>query len=96
MWMLRAVMVAAVVLLHMPSASAGSGGERVSLGDAQSSPKPERPQAESGIRAKLEREGYSQVSHLKQDKDGWMATAVKDGKQVILDIDNEGNIVVTK
>jgi Peptidase propeptide and YPEB domain len=51
---------------------------------------------EQEVRKKLESEGYSQISDVKQDKDGYMATAVKDGKQVVLDIDNNGKVAVTK
>lgn len=52
--------------------------------------------AEREVRRKLESEGYDSVTDLRQDKDGWMATARKDGKQVLLDIDNNGKVAVTK
>ena len=51
---------------------------------------------ERDVRRKLESEGYDSITDLQQDKDGWMATARKGGKQVLLDIDNDGNVAVTK
>lgn len=52
--------------------------------------------AEREVRRKLESEGYDSITDLRQDKDGWMATARKDGKQVLLDIDNNGKVAITK
>jgi hypothetical protein len=52
--------------------------------------------AERDVRGKLADKGYDTITSLRQDKDGWMATALKDGKQVLLDIDNDGNIAMTK
>ena len=52
--------------------------------------------AEREVRRKLESEGYDTITDLQQDKDGWMATARKDGKQVLLDIDNDGKVAITK
>jgi hypothetical protein len=47
---------------------------------------------EADVRKKLESEGYTQVTDIKQDKDGFMAKAMKDGKQVSLDIDSNGMV----
>ena len=52
--------------------------------------------AEREVRRTLESEGYDSITDLRQDKDGWMATARKNGKQVLLDIDNNGKIAITK
>jgi hypothetical protein len=51
---------------------------------------------ERDVRGKLADKGYDTITSLRQDKDGWMATALKDGKQVLLDIDHDCNIAVTK
>jgi hypothetical protein len=37
-------------------------------------------------------QGYSDVRNIHQDKDGWKATATKNGKQVAVDLDRNGNI----
>ena len=45
--------------------------------------------------AKIEGEGYTQVSGLMQNENGtWTATAMKDGKPVQLSLSEQGNISV--
>ena len=48
----------------------------------------------SQARSRIERAGYSHVSHLVKDKDGiWRATALKDGTTVNVALDYQGNVV---
>lgn len=45
--------------------------------------------------AKIEGEGYTQISGLMKDGNGmWTATAMKDGKPVQLSLNDQGNIAV--
>ena len=45
--------------------------------------------------AKIEGEGYTQISGLMKDENGmWTAAAMKDGKPVQLSLDDQGNISV--
>jgi len=61
---------------------------------------PKLPDAASVIsqeqaKAKIEGEGYTEVSGLKQDDKGmWTATAMKDGKPVQLSLNTEGQVTV--
>jgi hypothetical protein len=49
---------------------------------------------ESEARSRLESFGYSNVSGLHEDADSiWRATAMKDGQQVPVGLDYQGNIV---
>jgi hypothetical protein len=46
-------------------------------------------------KAKIESEGYTEVSELKQDTMGmWTATAMKDGKPVLLSLNAEGRLSI--
>src|SRR5262249_31523842 len=47
---------------------------------------------EADVKQKLEKEGYSQVTDVKKDKDGYTAKAMKGGKQVMLDVDKNGKV----
>ena len=48
---------------------------------------------ESEARSRIEARGYSQVGSLKKDKDGvWRGTATKDGQQVAVSVDYQGNV----
>jgi len=51
---------------------------------------------EEQAKAKIEGEGYTEVSGLKKDDDKgmWTATAMKDGKPVQLSLNAEGHIAV--
>ena len=60
-----------------PSTTAGSGSSVMT---------------EADVKQKLEKEGYSQVTDVKKDKDGYTAKAMKGGKQVMLDIDKSGKV----
>ena len=49
---------------------------------------------EGQARARIEDRGFSQVTDLKKDDKGiWRGTAMKDGKQVSVALDYQGNIV---
>jgi hypothetical protein len=52
--------------------------------------------SEADVKQKLESQGYSNVTDVKKDKDGYTAKAMKDGKQVSLDVDNSGKIEMKK
>jgi len=48
---------------------------------------------EGEARSRIEARGYSQVGSLKKDKDGiWRGTATKDGQQVAVSVDYQGNV----
>ena len=96
-----AAVAAALVLgsstLASAQSSATSPSAPWSTGDGTSGPSTApMSAAERDVRRKLESAGYDTITGLQQDKDGWMATARKGGKQVLLDIDNDGNVAVTK
>ncbi len=40
----------------------------------------------------IERLGYSDVQNLREDSDGWHATALRDGRPVNVDLDREGTM----
>jgi hypothetical protein len=48
--------------------------------------------SEQDVKKKLEGAGYSSVTGIKPNKDGYTAMAMKNGKQVKVDIDNNGKI----
>jgi len=51
---------------------------------------------EEQAKAKIEGEGYTEVSGLMKDEGGmWTATAMKDGKPVQLSLNDQGNIAIT-
>lgn len=52
--------------------------------------------SEQDVKKKLEGEGYSDISDVQKNKDGYMAKAMKDGKQVTLDVDGKGNVSTKK
>ncbi len=47
---------------------------------------------EAQVKQRLEADGYSSVSDVRKDKDGWSAKAMHNGKNVTVDIDNSGKI----
>jgi len=48
---------------------------------------------ERQARARIQARGYSQVGSLTKDKDGvWRGTAMKDGQQVAVSVDYQGNV----
>ena len=50
---------------------------------------------EEQAKAKIESEGYTEISGLKKDEKGmWTATAMKEGKPVQLSLNEEGQIAV--
>jgi protein CpxP len=64
-----------------PSTTAGSGSSM-----------PSAIHTEADVKQRLEHEGYSQVTDVKKDKDGYTAKAMKGGKQVSVDVDQKGKI----
>jgi hypothetical protein len=48
--------------------------------------------ADQEIARRLQAAGYSSVTDIKQDKNGYTASALKDGKRVRVDIDSNGRI----
>jgi hypothetical protein len=48
--------------------------------------------ADQEITRRLQAAGYSSVTDIKQDKNGYTASALKDGKRVRIDIDSNGRI----
>jgi hypothetical protein len=47
---------------------------------------------EADVKQKLEHEGYTQITEVRREKDGYTAKAMKGGKQVTLDIDSSGKV----
>jgi hypothetical protein len=47
---------------------------------------------EAQVKQRLEADGYSDVSDVHKDKDGWTAKAQHNGKQVTVDVDSTGKI----
>jgi hypothetical protein len=48
---------------------------------------------EGEARSRIQARGYSNVGSLKKDKDGiWRGTATKDGQQVAVSVDYQGNV----
>ena len=62
-----------------PSSSSLSGSSSAPMNEAQ-------------VKQKLEADGYSNVSDVRKDKDGWTAKANHNGKQVTVDVDANGKI----
>jgi hypothetical protein len=79
-----------------PPAAAWNANDGVLGTSSGRSTAPTSAAEEQDMRRKLEREGYDTITDRRRDKDGWMATARKDGKQVLLDIDNDGTVAITK
>jgi hypothetical protein len=52
--------------------------------------------SEQDVRKKVESEGYTNVSDIKQDRNGYTAKAMKGGKEVTLDVDNTGKVEAHK
>jgi hypothetical protein len=67
-----------------PSSSATTPGSTAGSGSTM--------MTEADVRQKLEQEGYSQISDLKKDKDGYTAKGMKGGKQVTLGVDATGKV----
>ena len=52
--------------------------------------------SEQDVKRTLEGDGYSQVSNVMPDSNGYTATAMKSGKKVHVDVDQNGKIKETK
>jgi hypothetical protein len=48
--------------------------------------------SEEQVRTRLQSEGYTQVGDIKREGNGWQAKATKDGRQMTLNIDQQGQI----
>ena len=48
--------------------------------------------SEQDVTKKLQADGYSDITGVKQDKNGYTASAMKNGKRVKVEIDANGNI----
>jgi cell envelope opacity-associated protein A len=48
--------------------------------------------SEQDVTKKLQADGYSDITGVKQDKNGYTASAMKNGKRVKIEIDANGNI----
>lgn len=84
---------------HSGSSTAGSvtpgAGERV--GPASVSPTAGQVQNEREAYTRLRQLGYSRIEKLRQaGKDGWIALARKDRRQVTVQLDNDGSVVAER
>jgi periplasmic protein CpxP/Spy len=51
------------------------------------------PMTEAQVKQKLEKDGYTKVTGLKEEKDGtWMGKAMHEGKEVSVDVDQKGMV----
>lgn len=50
------------------------------------------PMNEAQVKQRLEADGYSNVSDVHKDKDGWAAKAMHNGKSVTVGLDSAGKI----
>jgi putative membrane protein len=90
-------------LLTLVTALAMSATAAVAQTPAVKSPNTANPAApvpgansftEGQARSKIESNGYTQVSGLAKDNNGfWTGTAMKDGKKVNVRLDFQGNVV---
>ena len=64
-----------------------SGSATVTAPGVQSAMK-----SDQDVKKKLESVGYSDVTDIKQDKNGYTASAMKNGKRVKVDVDANGKI----
>ena len=67
---------------NLPSESSGSSSGRKAVSEAD-------------VRHALEPQGFTQLT-LREDADGWMGVATKNGRRIKLDIDRHGTIRETE
>jgi hypothetical protein len=76
-----------------PSASpSATSGPAQSISDAAMA----LPTNAEQVRRRLERDGYREVQNLRPDGDAWIATARKNGKEVMLVLDSHNRIEVMR
>jgi hypothetical protein len=80
-----------------PTPDAGSSGENSGKPPSESSGASSTRNAvtETDVRQMLEQRGYTQLN-LREDADGWMGIATKNGRRIMLDIDRHGTIRETE
>jgi len=49
--------------------------------------------SETQIKQKLQTEGYSNITGLRQEKGTWVGKAKKDGKEITVDVDQSGRVM---
>jgi putative membrane protein len=92
-----------VTLISALAIAAGSAGLAVAQTPAVKNPNVNNPAApvpgansftESQAKSRIEANGYTNVTGLKKDDSGiWTGTATKDGRQVNVRVDFQGNVV---
>jgi opacity protein-like surface antigen len=95
---------AVAALLISPAAlaqPANPRGETPAVTTPNTPPNPQAPVAgansftEGQAKSRIESNGYTNVSGLRKDDQGvWRGTATKDGRQVNVSLDFQGNVVV--
>jgi hypothetical protein len=81
-----------------PAATGGAAGQSMKSPAASETPgaasgTSSRMMSESQIKQKLEKDGYTDVTGLKEEKDGkWMGKAMHNGKEVTVDVDQSGTV----
>lgn len=89
--MASALLLGAGSLAHAQSSTSSSPSTRSSSSSALSGSS-SAPMNEAQVKQRLEADGYSDVSDVHKDKDGWTAKAQHNGKQVTVDVDSTGKI----
>lgn len=84
-----AALTTALLLGVAPLAMAGTHGDQQSSGISGQA---NSQLSEAQVKQKLQAAGYTSVTNLRKDRDGWTADAMKNGQQVALDIDKSGRI----
>ncbi|HXQ51189.1 MAG TPA: hypothetical protein VN802_08860 [Stellaceae bacterium] len=68
-------------------------GSAPSAGGASAMPESMGPiTTEAQVKEKLQSAGYSNIQSIRKDADGWTAKATKNGQQVAVNLDGNGNI----
>jgi hypothetical protein len=76
-----------------PSNTTGATSGSTSSSSTTTAPGPQSAmKSEQDVTKRLRAEGYSDVTGVKQDKNGYTASAMKNGKRVKVEIDADGNI----
>jgi hypothetical protein len=80
-----------------PTPDAAPSADRPGSAPAESSGSSSRRNTvtEADVRRMLEERGYTQLN-LREDAEGWMGVATKDGRRIMLDIDRHGTIRETE
>jgi hypothetical protein len=89
MTMLKTGAVAAVLLL---AASSFAFVQATSVSPSGNIVSAQNDLTESEVIQKIESAGYTQVKDVQKVESGWTATAVKDGAETEVMVDNDGNI----